>query len=91
MSKLVYNELYKLFHKRSTKLYFILVFLLLTLSLVIVLKFDNSEENESNFDINYQQSIIDSYKDGNSILRVSSIIDGNVNNTRDNIQSAAFV
>ncbi len=67
MSKLVYNELYKLFHKKSTKLYFVLVFLLLTLSLVIVLKFDNSEENESNFDINYQQSIIDSYKDRNDL------------------------
>lgn len=67
MSKLVYNELYKLFHKKSTKLYFVLVFLLLTLSLVIVLKFDNSEENESNFDINYQQSIIDSFKDRNDL------------------------
>ncbi|MBQ7240699.1 MAG: ABC transporter permease subunit [Bacilli bacterium] len=67
MSKLVYNELYKLFHKRSTKLYFVLVFLLLTLSLVIVLKFDNSEEIESNYDINYQQSIIDSYKDRNDL------------------------
>ena len=47
--------------------YFVLVFLLLTLSLVIVLKFDNSEEIESNYDINYQQSIIDSYKDRNDL------------------------
>jgi len=67
LSKLVYNELYKLFHKRSTKLYFLLVFLLLTFSLVIVLKFGNSEEVESNYDINYQQSIIDSYKDRNDL------------------------
>ena len=67
MSKLVYNELYKLFHKKSTKLYFVLVFLLLTLSLVIVLRFGNSEEVESNYDINYQQSIIDSYKDRNDL------------------------
>ncbi|MCR5483695.1 MAG: ABC transporter permease subunit, partial [Bacilli bacterium] len=67
MSKLVYNELYKLFHKKSTKLYFVLVFLLLALSLVFVLKFDNSEEIDSDYDINYQQSIIDSFKDRNDL------------------------
>ena len=63
MSKLIYNELYKIFHKKSTIVFFLLILFFMLTSTYVVNRYSYSSEQIYKSYIEEEEVIIDNYKE----------------------------